>query len=94
MQAIDCGLVPGTITVSPASWINQGSLVASSGAGLSLNGTWTNAAEGTITATAATLNLGGYLNYLWSNAGTITATQLHRQPGWEIRTGRPGQLRP
>jgi hypothetical protein len=62
----------GSITVGPA-FTNRGALSAVNGGGLTLSGSWTNAAGSTIAATSATLTLGAGL-FLWSNAGTITAT--------------------
>src|SRR5205823_4847242 len=48
-------------------------LTAPSGTILSLNGTWSNLAGSTISATNATLNLGND-NNTWTNAGTITTS--------------------
>ncbi|MCY2990994.1 MAG: malectin domain-containing carbohydrate-binding protein [Planctomycetota bacterium] len=74
VQSIDSGLLGGTITIAPNTFRNDGALRAENGGTLSLEGVWTNAAAGIITATGATLNLGGYSSNAWSNLGTITAT--------------------
>ncbi len=65
------------ITLNPTTFTNQGTVSASNGQTLTINGAWSNAAAGTITATNATLNLGDQSSSstnAWSNAGTITGT--------------------
>ena len=47
--------------------------IAATGATLALDGTWSNVAGSTITASGGTLDLGNSSN-AWSNAGSITAT--------------------
>ena len=67
--------MPGTITVSPTSFTNQGILQAGNGATLALGAAWTNADGGTISANAATLVLGDIEGKnAWHNAGTMAAT--------------------
>ena len=68
----------GSLDILPASFTNDGLLEAASGATLGVEsqggsgggGNWTNAADGTISATGATLQLGD----VFTNAGIITAT--------------------
>ncbi|HEX7377993.1 MAG TPA: hypothetical protein VF278_12810, partial [Pirellulales bacterium] len=52
--------------------INQGTMRATNGGSLSVGGTWTNEAAGTISADASTLLLGGG-NNPWNNLGTISS---------------------
>jgi fibronectin-binding autotransporter adhesin len=54
------------------TFVNQGALSESNGATLTVNGSWSNAAGATLSATSGTLNLGSGV-FPWSNAGTITA---------------------
>ena len=76
--AVNAGLLPGgTITVEPSTFTNQGSLQASNGGTLALDGAWSSALGATITANGGTLDLGDQYSSsanVWSNAGTITAT--------------------
>ena len=56
--------------------VNQG-LTATTGETVTLSGAWSNAAGSAIAVSGATLNLGDRNNYstnIWSNAGTIDAT--------------------
>ena len=78
VQAINCGeMAGGTITINPGTFTNQGTLAASNGESLTLDGVWSNALRSTISANGATLNLGDQSSSStnsWSNAGTIRAT--------------------
>jgi hypothetical protein len=72
--AVNAGLLAGgTITINPPTFTNQGSLQASNGEGLAVDGGWTNAASSTISASRATLYLGNG-STAWTNSGTITVT--------------------
>jgi hypothetical protein len=65
------------ITVNATNFTNQHVMTAVTNQTLTIDGVWSNAAGGTITATGATLDLGDQYDSstnAWSNAGTITAT--------------------
>jgi hypothetical protein len=82
VETVAAGSLPGGITFGivqdnePPIFINDGTLDASNGETLSINGPWTNAAGATINASGATLSLGDPTGYYdpWSNSGTITVT--------------------
>ncbi len=82
VETVAAGSLPGGITFGivqdnePPIFINDGTLDASNGETLSINGPWTNAAGGTINSSGATLSLGDPTGYYdpWSNSGTITVT--------------------
>ncbi len=88
IQADNSGGSGGTgsgygITIDSGTFTNQGTVSASNGAVLSIDGTWSNAATGTISANNATLDLGDQYSTsanTWSNAGTITGIGCHDQP--------------
>ena len=61
------------LSLNGTSYVVDQGLTAPAGTTLTLGGTWTNAADSTIGATGATLNLGDASN-AWTNAGTITAS--------------------
>jgi len=82
VETVAAGSLPGGITFGivqdnePPIFINDGTLDASNGETLSINGPWTNAAGATINSSGATLSLGDPTGYYdpWSNSGTITVT--------------------
>ena len=73
--------------------VNAGTLQATGGGGLSVNGTWTSIS--TITATGATLSLGDQSSSstnAWSNTGTITATNSTVNLGGSLTVAALGTL--
>ena len=71
IEQINCGeLAGGTINVNPSNFLNQGTVQAGNGETLNLSGAWSN--TGTITATAATLNLGG--SFTTAGLGTVNGS--------------------
>jgi Malectin domain len=100
VMTVAAGSVPGGITFGlvqdnePPVFINDGTLDASNGETLAINGPWTNAAGGTINSSGATLSLGDPAGYYdpWSNAGTINVTGSTLNLGGSFTTAGLGTL--
>ncbi len=61
---------------------------------MTLNGTWTNAAGSTITATGATLNLGNRSSQCLEQRRHDQRHQLHGEPGRPVHPGWLGHVQP
>ena len=84
-----------SLTLNGTNYVNNLGLSAPAGTTLALDGTWTNPAGQTITATGATLDLGDQSSSstnAWSNAGTINATDSTVNLGGSITQASVGTL--
>jgi len=82
VQAINCGLLSGTISVQAGSFTNQGSLAVSNGEALSVSGLVGNIGAVTVSGSGSSLTLNGtsYVNNQPLSAGAGTTLTL--DGGW------------
>ncbi|NCY17792.1 MAG: hypothetical protein EBX39_13755, partial [Actinobacteria bacterium] len=85
VASADCGgPTPGTITVEPATFVNQGSLRAAASSSLVVSGQWTNAATGSIRSRPP----------LWEPSTAPAALSISPEPSTTPPRSSPSTTRP